>query len=130
MPENILKGIKVLWVEDDTFLGNIVSSKLTQAGAEYMQAVDGQAAFAYLEHTKPDAIVLDIMLPHQNGFEILEKLKNNQNTHDIPVIVLSNLAEKQDMDRCFQLGAHKFFVKALVTLDHIIDEIILIATKK
>jgi CheY-like chemotaxis protein len=125
-----LDTVKILWVEDDVFLGSIVSRKLTGTGALYTQVTDGPQAFSYLENTVPDIIVLDIMLPGMNGFEILEKLKTNPKHASIPVVVLSNLGQKEDMDKCFKLGAAKFFVKALVTLDHIIEEIISLVGKK
>ncbi len=125
-----LDMVKILWVEDDVFLGSIVSRKLAGTGAAYTQATDATAAFNYLENATPDIIVLDIMLPGMNGFEILEKLKTNPKTVNIPVVVLSNLGQKDDMDKCFKLGASKFFVKALVTLDHIIEEIISLVGKK
>lgn len=121
--EKPLKGIKILWVEDDLFLGSIISRKLSVSESVYTQVVDGESTFNYLESTIPDVIVLDIMLPGMNGYEILEKIKSNPKTASIPVIVLSNLGQKDDMDKCFKLGASKFFVKALVTLDHIIEEI-------
>jgi two-component system phosphate regulon response regulator PhoB/two-component system alkaline phosphatase synthesis response regulator PhoP len=131
-PDNIkpLETVKILWVEDDVFLGSIVSRKLSGTGSTYTQATDGPTAFTYLESNTPDIIVLDIMLPGMNGFEILEKIKTNPSTSSIPVIVLSNLGQKDDMDKCFKLGAIKFFVKALVTLDHIIEEIIALVGKK
>jgi DNA-binding response OmpR family regulator len=128
--EKPLLGIKILWVEDDTFLGSIVSRKLSGTGAVYTQITDGDATFSYLENTIPDIIVLDIMLPGMNGYEILEKIKANPKTSAIPVIILSNLGQKDDMDKCFKMGADKFFVKALVTLDHILEEIISVVGKK
>lgn len=131
-PEGVkpLDAIKILWVEDDVFLGSIVSRKLAGTGSVYTQATDSTAAFSYLENNIPDVIVLDIMLPGMNGYEILEKIKTNPKTMAIPVIVLSNLGQKEDMDKSFKLGAAKFFVKALVTLDHIIEEIIALVGKK
>ncbi|MEN9647697.1 MAG: hypothetical protein RLY57_501 [Candidatus Parcubacteria bacterium] len=131
-PEGIkpLDAVKILWVEDDVFLGSIVSRKLSGTGSAYTQATDATAAFAYLENNMPDIIVLDIMLPGMNGFEILEKIKTSPKTMAIPVVVLSNLGQKDDMDKSFKLGAVKFFVKALVTLDHIIEEIIALVGKK
>jgi DNA-binding response OmpR family regulator len=131
-PEGVkpLDTVKILWVEDDVFLGSIVSRKLSGTGALYTQATDATSAFAYLESNVPDIIVLDIMLPGMNGFEILEKIKMNPKTSAVPVVVLSNLGQKEDMDKCFKLGATKFFVKALVTLDHIIEEIVSVVGKK
>lgn len=125
-----LEGINILWVEDDMFLASIVGRKLASTGAKYIQAKSADEAFANLSKDKPQVIVLDLMLPGMNGFEILEKLKSEETTKAIPVIVLSNLDQRDDMEKCFQLGASKFFVKALVTLDRIFDEIRAIVSTK
>ncbi len=118
-----LTGVTVLWVEDDMFLSSIVGRKLAGTGAKHIQAKSAEEAFQSLQTDKPNVIVLDLVLPGMSGFEILEKLKSDPATKDIPVIVLSNLDQRDDMEKCFKLGAVKFFVKALVTLDKIFEEI-------
>lgn len=118
-----LTGVTVLWIEDDMFLSSIVGRKLATTGAKHIQAKSGDEAFVALQSNKPHVIVLDLVLPGMSGFEILEKLKADPTTKDIPVIVLSNLDQRDDMEKCFKLGAVKFFVKALVTLDKIFEEI-------
>lgn len=118
-----LTGVTVLWVEDDMFLSSIVGRKLASTGAKHIQAKSADEAFSSLQTNKPNVIVLDLVLPGMSGFEILEKLKADPVTKDIPVIVLSNLDQRDDMEKCFKLGAVKFFVKALVTLDKIFEEI-------
>jgi len=71
----------------------------------------------------PDIIVLDIMLPEMNGFDILQKIKMNEKHKKIPVIMLSNLSKQADIEKAKMLGANKFIVKAAVSLDEIIHEI-------
>jgi DNA-binding response OmpR family regulator len=71
----------------------------------------------------PDIILLDILLPGLNGFQVLEKVKANDKSKNIPVILLSNLGQKEDIEKGVKLGAAKFLVKATVTLDEIVDEI-------
>ncbi len=124
-----LKGTSVLWVEDDMFLASIVSRKLAATGANYSLAKSGEEAYVFLEKSMYDAIILDLVLPGASGFEILEKIKANERTKPIPVIVLSNLDQRNDMEKCFKLGASKFFVKALVGLDRIFEEIKALAKK-
>jgi DNA-binding response OmpR family regulator len=118
-----LANVEVLWIEDDMFLGSIVGRKLAATGAHHQLAKSGEEAFTALAAKKPQVIVLDLVLPGMSGFEILEKLMADPATKDIPVIVLSNLDQRNDMEKCFKLGAKKFFVKALVSLDRIFDEI-------
>jgi CheY-like chemotaxis protein len=124
-----LDGVTILWIEDDTFLASIVGRKLTPTGAKYMQSKTAEEAYTLLESDIPHVIVLDLMLPGVNGYEILEKIKADEKTKNIPVIILSNLDQRDDMEKCFKLGAQKFFVKALVTLDHIFEEIKAIVKK-
>lgn len=118
-----LKDIKIMWIEDDMFLGSIVSKKLSTTGAHFIQSKSGEDAFSFIQGELPSIIILDLVLPGMSGFEILEKLKADPRTAPIPVIVLSNLDQRDDMERCFKLGASKYFVKALVTLDRIFEEI-------
>ena len=69
-------------------------------------------------------VVLDLLMPNVDGFEILRKIKSNEDTKHIPVIVLSNLGQKSEVDRAKELGAEKFIIKATVGLDQIVPEIV------
>ncbi len=128
-PENIkkggqsLSGKKVMWVEDDIFLSDIISRKLSNENAILVHATNGSEAISIVEKEKPDVILLDILLPGKSGFEILAELKAKDSTKNIPVILLSNLGQKSDIDKGEKLGAIKFLVKATVTLDEIVDEV-------
>ena len=90
---------KVLLVEDDDFLRQLVGSKLTDDGFALNVAVDSVGVFTLLEKEKPDLILLDVMLPGLDGFQILEKIKSDKSNEAIPVVILSNLGQKEDKDK-------------------------------
>lgn len=116
-------GKKILWVEDDKLLGSILFKKFQTSGHTVMFAKNGEETFALLEKDTPDIIILDILLPGMNGFEILQKIKTNEKLRAIPVIMLSNMSKPTDMDKAKTLGANKFLVKVTVSLDEIINEV-------
>jgi CheY-like chemotaxis protein len=114
---------KVLLVEDDPFLQSLLAQRLAAKGYKLFSAKEGVEALAIAEKETPDVILLDILLPGMNGFEILEKLKANSATKSINVIMVSNLGQQSDIDKALQLGASKFFVKANVTPEEIISAV-------
>lgn len=118
-----LTGKKIMWVEDDKFLKDIITMRLANEGCTLLHATDDNEAQAILLNHTPDIILLDIMLPGVDGFEILRKLKLDDATKSIPVLLLSNLGQKADLERGKTLGAEKFLIKATVTLDEILDEV-------
>jgi len=118
-----LEGKKVMWVEDDKFLSDIIARKLSRTKCVLRHATEGESALVMAEKEQPDVILLDILLPGIDGFEILSRLKSNPKTKSIPVIFLTNLSQKSDMDRGQKLGAAQFLVKATVTLDEIVNAI-------
>lgn len=118
-----LEGKKVLWVEDDSFLGDILAAKLTSEKCSLLYAKDGETALKLLETNTPDIVLLDLVLPGISGFDVLEQIKKNDRTKNIPVIVLSNLAQESDLARAKSLGAFKHFVKASIDPINIIKEV-------
>lgn len=118
-----LSGKKVMWVEDDKFLSDIISRKLLGEGCTLLHSTTGEEALTQVESQMPDVIVLDILLSGIDGFEILRRLKANPKVKHIPVILLSNLGQKADIDKGRDLGAAKFLIKATMNLDEIVDEI-------
>lgn len=118
-----LKGKKILWVEDDKFLQNIISHKLNSTETQVLYARDGQAALNMAISEKPDLIVLDVLLPNIDGIEVLRKLKENANTEFIPVIIFSNVDDKSRIEESQRLGSAGFFVKTSMTMDEIIAEL-------
>ncbi|MEI6057934.1 MAG: response regulator [bacterium] len=123
--ENVKKmaGKKILWVEDDKFLGSIVQKRMSTYGGEMVLAVNGDDAFKYLEDHTPNAIVLDLVLPGMSGFDILKKVRDNDAFKKVPVLILSNLNQSSDIERAKILGAEKFLVKASVSLEEIMRQI-------
>ena len=121
--ENVLKGKKVMWVEDDLFLSSLISKKFSTEGCELQFAKTGQEALDALKKDKPDILLLDIMLPGVDGFEVLRQIKADPTTKDIPVILFSNLNQEQDVEKGLKLGASRFIIKATVALDDIIKEV-------
>lgn len=118
-----LAGKKIMWVEDNDFLSDIINHKLGSQGCVLVHAADGKEALEMVEKEMPDLILLDILLPDINGFEILQKIKDNPQTEHIPIILLSNLGQPSDVDTGKNLKAARFLIKATVTLDEIIEEI-------
>lgn len=121
--EQTLSGKKIMWVEDDKFLSDIIARKLSAQGCLLSHASDGNEAIALLEKEQPDLILLDILLSGLDGYEILKRIKSGEATKRIPVILLSNLGQKEDIEKGKKLGASRFLIKATVTLDEIVEEI-------
>lgn len=121
--ENSGEKAKILVVEDDKFLRELLVRKLFSEGFTVESAIDSRSAFEVLSNYKPGIILLDLILPGEDGFSILEKLKKDNNLADIPVIILSNLGQQEDIDRALALGAMDFMVKANFTLDEIIGKV-------
>lgn len=111
---------KVLIVEDDTLLSSLLSRKLSET-YEILYAPTGEAAFDILSKNTPDLILLDIVLPGINGFEVLQRIKADPKTSGIHVVILSNLSQEEDVARGKQLGADQFVVKVSLTLDEIVQ---------
>lgn len=120
--QNGSKG-KILWAEDDKLLGTILTKKIQQSGFVLFKANNGSEVFKILDTEVPNIIILDILLPEMNGFDVLQKIKTNEKFRKIPVIMLSNLSKQGDIEKAKLLGANKFLVKAAVSLDQIIREI-------
>ncbi|TSC67911.1 MAG: response regulator containing a CheY-like receiver domain and a GGDEF domain [Parcubacteria group bacterium Gr01-1014_72] len=118
-----LTGKKIMWVEDDKFLSDIIARRLSTEGCILFHASEGEEALKTIEKEKPDIILLDILLSGIDGFEVLKRLKENPKMKSIPVIILSNLGQKSDIEKGQVLGAERFLVKATVTLDEIVGDI-------
>ncbi len=110
---------KILIIEDDSFLQGLVATKLTKEGYEIITAANGEEAVKVADEKKPDFILLDLVLPGMDGFEVLTKIRKNDNSKKTPIIVFSNLAEDKDMVKAKELGANEFMVKSNFTLDEL-----------
>lgn len=118
-----LEGKKIIWVEDDQFLNDIISRKLSATKCIFFNATEGEEALRIISKEIPDVIMLDIVLSGMDGFEILRKIKNDPKIKHIPVMLLSNLGQQSDIEKGKTLGAARFLVKASVTPSEIIDQI-------
>lgn len=117
------KDIFILVIEDDKFLRELLVRKLTGEGFDVQNAIEAVSAFQILSQRKPNIILLDLILPGVDGFEILSRIKADPKISDIPVIILSNLGQKEDLDKAMALGAKDFMVKANFTLDEIVEKV-------
>ena len=119
-----LEGKKIFLVEDDNLFANMMLKKLENNKCIFLYAKDGEEAVVKIPESKPDVVLLDLMLPGKyNGFDVLEQLKKDSKTKDIPVIIVSNMSDSKDIDKGVSLGAYRFLVKAFVTLDEIVENL-------
>ena len=123
--ETAKKNVKVLLVEDDKFLRDICGTKLIKEGFDIMEAIDGQEVIQILEKEKPNVILLDIVLPSVNGFEILTKIRSHSNPEiaKTQVLMLSNLGQDDDVKKAMELGASDYLIKSNFTTQEITDKI-------
>ena len=114
---------KILIIEDDKFLRDLISQKLLREGFNVVSAVDGEDGFKKAKEEKPDLVLLDLILPGIDGFEVLSKIREEAGLADLPVIILSNLGQKEDIEKGIQLGAVDYLIKAHFTPQEVIDKI-------
>jgi len=114
---------RIMWVEDDVFLSDIIARKCKSNRCELLHTTNADDTFSMLKNDTPDIIILDILLPGKNGYEILEELKKSDITKNIPVIILSNFGQKEEIEKGLKLGAEKYLIKATLTLDEILSEV-------
>lgn len=114
----------VMLIEDDPFLHKIMTEQLQEDSSfDVVSCVDAETALQKLPNKKPDLILLDLLLPGMNGYEFLEKIKATPEWKDIPVVILSNFGQEEDIQRAKQLGAIEFLVKAHYVPEEIISKI-------
>ncbi len=114
---------KVLIIEDDKFLRELLGKKLSSLGYNVVLAVDGEEGLEKIKSEKPNIVLLDLILPGINGFEVLEKSKKDPTINEIPIIILSNLGQSEDIERGLKLGAKDFLVKAHFTPQEIVNKL-------
>ncbi len=119
-----MKGKKILLVEDDETLSKVLYEELTDAGFEVSQAYDGEAGLALAQNKKPDLVLLDLIMPKQNGLTVLGSLKKSSETAKIPVIILTMLDRDEDIKEGLRLGADDYVVKSQHAVAEIVDKVI------
>jgi CheY-like chemotaxis protein len=120
-PYNIAMQKKVLSIEDDAFLSSLVSGKLIENGFSVVTAATGKDGIEKSKTEKPDVILLDLMLPDIGGFDILKTIKADPETKDIPVIILSNLGGREEIEESVKLGADGYLIKSNVLPQEVAD---------
>jgi len=115
--------MKILIAEDDIFLGNALRVKLTNDSNEVTLAKDGAEAIVELEKSVFDLILLDIVMPEKNGFEVLEAVKSSKSNSKTPVAMISNLGQAEDVEKAKKMGAIDFIVKSNVSLAELSEKI-------
>lgn len=114
---------KILVVEDDKFLRELIAQKLLKEGYDIVQAVDGEKGLKSVKDEKPDLVLLDLILPGIDGFEVLAKVKEDPVLSAVPIIILSNLGQKEDIERGLKMGANDYLIKAHFTPSEIIEKV-------
>ena len=113
----------ILLIEDDPFLIDIYSTKLKEVGFNVTTAEDGEEAIRKIKDESPDLVLLDIVLPTINGWEILRNVRKDKDLGDLKIVVLSNLGEKSEVEKGMKAGATKYLVKAHYTPSEVVREI-------
>ena len=115
--------IKVLIVEDDPTLAEMYGTKFKGEGFEVLHAADGAEGLATAKSKKPDAILLDVMMPKLDGFAALKELRADKAFKKTPIIMLTNLGQEEDIKKGKELGADDYFVKANQTPAEIVTKV-------
>ena len=113
----------ILFIEDEPSLQKTVGRFLEEEGFEIQSALDGEVGLQLAKQVKPVLILLDLILPKKDGFEVLKELKQDETTKNIPVIVLTNLEGSADVEKALSLGATTYLVKANYELEEVIKKI-------
>lgn len=113
----------ILIVEDDDFFRELIAKRLSSEGFDIFEAIDGEQGMEKINQEHPDLIILDILLPGIDGFELLSKIKEDPSVSSIPVVILSNLGQKDEVDKGMRLGATDYLIKAQVTSDEIANKV-------
>jgi len=115
--------MRILIIEDDKFLRELIIQKLGKEGYDIVEAAEGEEGLRKMKEEKPDLVLLDLILPGIDGFEVLRRAKADEETSSVPVIILSNLGQRDDVEKGIELGAIDYLIKAHFTPGEIVDKI-------
>jgi len=115
--------IKLVIVEDDIFLADLYRTKFELEGMSVLVAYDGEKGMELIEKNVPDIVLLDLILPKMSGFLVLEKMKTTKKLKDIPVILLTNLSQKADVEKGLKMGADEYLIKAHFMPSEVVNKI-------
>lgn len=114
---------KILIIEDDKFLRDLISKKLFEENYKVIEMKNGESGLQAIKQQKPNLVLLDILLPNMSGWDVLEKAKADSEVNKIPIILLTNLGEKEDVEKGLKLGAEDYIIKAHFTPSEILEKI-------
>jgi CheY-like chemotaxis protein len=120
----------ILLVEDDIFVSDIYQTKISSEGYEVVLAENGLEAIKKLEKIIPDLILLDIIMPYMDGMETLRKIKSEEKWKKIPIILLTNLSDKENIEEAITAGADDFLIKSHFTPSEVISKVNMLMAKK
>lgn len=122
------KKIRVALVEDDQMLSEMYKIKFQKEGFDIITATDGSTGVELVLKENPDILLLDIIMPRMDGFQVLKMLRDKKMT--LPIILLTNLGQEEDIKKGRMLGATDYFVKSNFTPDAIVEKVRLVLSKK
>lgn len=114
---------KIVFIEDEPALQKSLGSFLRQEGYHVSSALDGETGLKLVKTQKPDLVLLDIILPKMDGFEVLKKLKEDEETKDIPILILTNLERMKDVEQALVTGATSYLIKTDYDLKELAQKI-------
>lgn len=115
---------KILIVEDEELMYNLLQKKLTAGGYEVTIAKDGVEGMEMMKKEKPDLVLLDIVMPEKNGFEVMEEMKKYESLKNISIIVISNSGQPVEIDKAKELGAKDWLIKTEFDPQEVIDKVV------
>lgn len=121
--KNRNKNIKILIAEDDKFLVKVLSNKFRRKGFNVIISSNGNETVNKIKAEKPDLVLLDLIMPYKNGFDVLEEVKTDKKFKDIPIIILSNLGQKSDIERGKKLGAIDYLIKSNLSISEVMSKV-------
>lgn len=114
---------KIYLIEDDEVLGKVLKEELSEAGFTVEWFKDGQAGLSHVGKGQPDLVLLDVLMPKKNGFEVLEAIKDSSVSKGIPVVMLTMLGSDDDLKKGLTLGANDYIVKSQHAVGEIVDKV-------
>lgn len=114
---------KVLVIEDDERVARVYDIKLSREGIEVIRAADGEEGLQKIISEKPKVVLLDLMLPKKDGFQVLEEARKIPEFKEMCILILSNLGQPQDKERAMKLGACEYMIKADMPIQQVVDTV-------
>ena len=114
---------RILFIEDESALQKTFTDILKSEGFEVISALDGETGLNLIKKDKPDLVLLDLILPKIHGLDVLKKMKEDEITKNIPVIVLTNVESIEEIDKALELGATTYLVKSDYSLEEVIAKV-------